>query len=305
MTITSLTKTYGSLTALDDVSLSVPDGAVTAVVGPPGSGRSTLLGVLAHLVVADSGRVLVDGEDHARSSRPGSVIGISGAGDQLPGHLTIESHLAHVCALQGMRRQRVNELLADVGLHQARHRRIKDASLAIRRRVGVAVALSGEPRHVLLDEPLVGLGSEDREWMRRTIRRAAHAGSAVLLTAPRLRDVATIADHVVTLDRGRVVRAGPLQSFVSGGEERTYVESEHLEDVAAVLRERGYFVVHEDDGILVHGAGPQEVGRVAFDHGPGLSHLRSWHPALDPTLDTALDPGLGPGPDRTLDRDAS
>lgn len=213
MTITALTKTYGSLTALADVNLSVPDGAVTAVVGPPGSGRSTLLGILARLVVADSGRVLVDGEDHTRSPRPGAVLGTSGAGDQLPEHLTIESHLAHVCALQGLGRGRVNELLAEVGLHQARNRRIKDASLAVRRRVQIAVALSGEPRHVLLDEPLGGLGSEDREWVRRIVRRTARAGGAVLLTAPRLRDVATLADHVVTLDRGRVVRAGPLQSL--------------------------------------------------------------------------------------------
>ncbi|WP_110240233.1 ATP-binding cassette domain-containing protein [Nocardioides gilvus] len=303
MTITSLTKTYGSCTALADVTLSVPDGAVTAVVGPAGSGRSTLLGILAQLVVADSGRVLVDGEDFARSRRPGSVIGTAGAGDQLPEHLRIDSHLAHVCALQGLGRGRVNDLLAEVGLHQARNRRIKDASLAVRRRVGLAVALSGDPRHVLLDEPLQGLGSEDREWTRRIIRRTARAGSAVVLTAPRLRDVATLADHVVTLDRGRVVRAGPLQSFVAGGEERTYVESEHLEDVAAVLRERGYFVVHEDEGILVHGAAPHEVGRIAFDHGPGLSHLRSWHPAFDAALDSGLDPGLDSGPDS--DRDSA
>lgn len=281
MTITSLTKTYDQLTALADVSLSVPDGAVTAVVGPPGSGRSTLLGILAHLVIPDSGRVLVDGEEYADARRPGSVIGTAGPSDQLPDHLRIESHLAHVCSLQGLGRGRVNELLADVGLHQARHRKIKAASRAVRRRVGLAVALSGEPRHVLLDEPLEGLSSEDRDWMRRIIRRTANSGSAVVLTASRLRDVTTVADHVVTLDRGRVVRAGSLQSFVSGGEERTYVEAEHLEDVAAVLRERGYFVVHEDEGILVHGAAPREVGRIVFDHGPGLSHLRSWHPALD------------------------
>lgn len=297
MTITSLTKTYGSLTALADVSLSIPDGAVTAVVGPPGSGRSTLLGILAHLVLPDSGRVVVDGEDYSRSHRPGSVIGTA-AGDQLPEHLRIESHLAHVCALQGLGRGRVDELLADVGLHQARNRRIKDASRAVRRRVQVAVALSGDPRHVLLDEPLEGLASEDREWMRRIIRRTARSGSAVVVTAPRLRDVATLADHVITLDRGRVGRRGPLQSFVSGGEERTYVESEHLADVAALLRDRGYFVVHEDDGILVHGAAPHEVGRIAFDHGPGLSHLRSWHPALDPELDTEVHAE----PDAVLDR---
>ncbi|MFC6695454.1 ABC transporter ATP-binding protein [Nocardioides daphniae] len=267
-----MTKTYGSHRALDHVSFGVPDGAVTALVGSTGAGRTTTLGVIAGLVRPDHGRVLIDGHPLAEARRPGALVGLQLTDDWLPEEFTLESHLAHVCALQGLPRGRVDDLLACVGLHGARHRRIKDCTPAMRQRLGIASALSGDPHHLLLDQPTRGLDADSTAWLHGIVRATATRGGAVLITADRLGDVAPVADHVVMLDRGRVVCSGPRASFQTADETMSYVESDHLELVVGALQERGFQVVREGQGAVVH-AEPAAVGRVAFDHAPGLTHL--------------------------------
>ena len=290
ITVSSVSKTFGSLRALDHVSFSAPDGAVTALVGPTGSGKSTALGVVARLVRPDSGRALVDGADFTRSPRPGHVLGVHLAPTWLPDELTLESHLAHVCALQGLPKARSEHLLSTVGLHRARHRKIKDCSPAMRQRLGIAAALSGDPRNLVLDHPTDGLDADARVWLRALLRAVATRGGAVLIASDRMSDVAQLADQVVVLDRGQVVRSGPFTAFAAKEEARTWIESDHLELVVSALQERGFYVVRDGGGAVVHGAGPTEVGRVAFDHAPGLSELRSLA-TPSPSLDTVLDEG--------------
>lgn len=276
ITLSHVTHTYGSHRAVDQVTLDVPDGSVTALVGPTGSGKTSVLAIAAGLVRPDSGRVLVDGVPFSEVSRPGTTVGVHLPEAWLPAELTLESHLRHVCSLQGLRRGRADDLLAAVGLHGARHRRIKDCTPAMRQRLGVASALSGDPHHLLLDHPTRGLDADSAAWVRAVARSIATRGGAVLLAADRVADVVAVADTVVTLERGRVSRTGGVTEFVEP-RGRTYVESDHLELVLAALVERGYETERHGTGAVVQAA-PGDVGRVAFDHAPGLTHLSTLPP---------------------------
>lgn len=273
---TSVTVTHGSHRALDRATFVASDGAVTVLVGDAGSGRTTAIGVVGAAVRPEDGRVLVDGAPLSAATRPGAVLGVHLGAAWLAADLTLESHLAHACALQGLGRRRVDDLLTGLGLHPARHRRVKDATPAMRQRLCLAVALSGDPRNLALDHPTHGLDAESVIWVHALLRATARRGGAVLLTADRLAEVADVADHVVVLERGRVVRSAPARTLVTR-ECATYVESDHLDLVVQTLRERGFDVVREGPGALVHAA-PHDVGRVAFDHGPGLTHLSGRRP---------------------------
>lgn len=268
---TSVTVTHGSHRALDRATFAAPDGAVTALVGATGAGKTTAVGVVAGVVRPETGTVLVDGAPLAGATRPGATLGVHLDEAWLPQDLTLESVVAHACALQRLRRGRVDDLLAGVGLHAARHRRVTDCTPAMRQRLALAVALSGDPRNLALDHPTRGLDAESVAWVHSLLRATARRGGAVLLTADRIAEVAGVADHVVVLERGRVVRSGPARTFVTQ-ERTTYVESDHLDLVVTALRERGFEVVREGAGAVVH-ADPRDVGRVAFDHAPGLTHL--------------------------------
>lgn len=282
--IRSVTKAYAGQVAVDDVSFAAPDGFVTGLVGPNGAGKSTLLRVITGLTVPDAGSVTVDGGSFAAAPRPGALLGAFLSAEWIPERVTVSGYLTYVCDVQGVPRHRVDEVLEFVDLPDSRGRRIATLSLGMRQRLGIAAVLIGRPRNLVLDEPVNGLDPDGLRWFRDLVRSTAAAGGSVLLSSHHINDLALIADHVVMLNRGTVVRSGPVAEFVAQGGPRTYFETGDLDGALSLLRSRGFVCETHGAGAIVDDAEPDAVGWVLFaDGGPGASELRSHRRSLEET----------------------
>lgn len=228
--------------ALDHVDLVVPAGGVTALVGPDGSGTTTLLHVFATLLAPDEGRVEVLGVDPADD--PGGVrhlLGWAPAGAGPFGALTGHEALRTLAAAHGMRTAsaatRVEALLADLGLVESARRRIRDLPDRERRRLGLAQALVHSPRVLVLDEPAHGMGPRDRAELHDTLRELANSGTTVLASTTALEDLDGVADHAAVMADGRVVARHDLHERPTLLVWR--VEALDAERLHAVLRDVG------------------------------------------------------------------
>lgn len=281
--VSHVSKSYGERRALDDVTFSAADGAVTGFVGPNGAGKSTLLRIAAQLTRPTAGSVLVDGQDFAGAKRPGSTLGVFLSAEWIPAHLTALSFLTYLCDVQGVSRRRVDEVLELVDLLDDRQKIVRAFSLGMRQRLGIAAAVVSSPQNLILDEPINGLDPDGIQWLRAFVKSVALDGGAVLLSSHHMNELALVADDVVLLDGGRVVRSGPIAAFVSEDDQRTYVEVDDLEAALQILRSRGYDCEPLGRGAVVHATEPQEIGRLLFRAGAGVSHLRRLERSLEET----------------------
>ncbi|WP_196250705.1 ATP-binding cassette domain-containing protein [Cellulomonas sp. JZ18] len=286
--VDGVSKQYPGKLALDRVSFEVPDGAVTGFVGPNGAGKSTLLKIVAGVVEPTGGSVRVDGAPYAAASDPGAVLGTMLSAEWIPGHVTAGAYLGYVCDVQGVPRTEIDRALERVGLAGERRHRVRTFSLGMRQRLGIAAALLGSPRNLVLDEPVNGLDPDGIVWLRRVVTDAARAGTAVLLSSHLMSELSMVADAVVVLVDGRVVRQGPLESLVAGRERVVYVESEDLAEVVVALDVAGFRHEPYAQGAVVHGACARDVGRVAFATSAGLSHLSVLTRTLEETYFDAV-----------------
>jgi ABC-2 type transport system ATP-binding protein len=207
--VDSLTRTYGGFTALDDVSLVARPGRVTGFLGPNGAGKSTTLRILVGLSTATSGTATVAGHRYADLPDPGRVVGVLlDASAQHVGRTGRET-LTIAQLTMGLPRGRVEEMLALVGLTpQESSRRVRDYSLGMRQRLGIATALIGDPAVLVLDEPANGLDPAGIRWMRGLLRDFADRGGTVLLSSHLIHEIEVVADDLVVLAGGRVVARG-------------------------------------------------------------------------------------------------
>ena len=216
LTITGLSKRHGPRTVLSDVSFEALPGRVTGFLGPNGAGKSSTLRILLGLDRAGSGTALVDGRPYRALRDPlrtvGSVLDGSGAHRSR----TARNHLTWVARASGIPRRRVDEVLEQVGLAGAGRARVGTFSLGMGQRLGLAAALLGEPRALVLDEPVNGLDPEGIRWIRRLLRDLADAGGTVLLSSHLMSEVAEIADDLVVIAGGRILQRGPLAAVTAG-----------------------------------------------------------------------------------------
>ena len=286
ISVEAVSKTYGASRALDQVSLVAADGSVTGVVGPDGAGRSTLLRVVAGLVVPDSGRVRIDRHPLLAAPQPGRSLGVSLDPDRIPAGRTARGHLRLAASLQGLGRHHVEDVLRRARLDHLDGVRVRDYSPALRRRLAVAAALVGTPDNLVLDEPLAHADPDDVSWFRGVVREALDRGAAVLLSSHDADAVSVVADHVVVLDRGRVVRDSPTAAMVRVPRaRRTYFESTDLDGAVTALRRHHLAVERYDEGALVSDCEPQFVGALLFAAGPGVTVLRDLADGTDGRTD--------------------
>lgn len=201
----------------------------------------------------------------------------------IPSHLTALSFLTYMCDVQGVSRRRVDVVLELVDLLDDRHKIVRAFSLGMRQRLGIAAAVVSSPRNLILDEPINGLDPVGIQWLRAFVKSVALDGGAVLLSSHHMNELALVADDVVLLDGGRVVRSGPIAAFVSEDDQRTYVEADDLEAALQILQGHGYACEPHRRGAVVHAAAPQEIGRLLFQAGAGVSHLRRLERSLEET----------------------
>jgi len=210
LTAERLTKRYGRLTAVDDVSFDLRPGVVTGFLGPNGAGKTTMLAMLAGLVRPTSGRVLLGGQPLQERSPQARTLGV--AIDSCGAHpgRSARQHLRILAGFARLPRTRVEEVLALSGLADVAGRRVGKFSLGMRQRLGLAAALLGDPDVLLLDEPTNGLDPEGIRWLRTLLRERAERGRTVLVSSHLLSEAAHTVDDIVVVREGRVVHAGAI-----------------------------------------------------------------------------------------------
>ena len=217
-----LTKRFGDITAVRDLSFELPAGSVTGFLGPNGAGKTTTMRMLLGLAEPTRGRALVFGRPVAELERPSTRVGaLLEAADLHPGR-TGRDHLRVLACAARLPMSRVDEVLALVDLKGAADRRAKGYSLGMRQRRGFAAALLGDPELLILDEPANGLDPGGVHWLRDFLREFAAAGRTVFISSHLLAEVVQTVDRVVIIDRGKLVVESPLSELT---------ESSSLEDV--------------------------------------------------------------------------
>ncbi|MEV4512345.1 ATP-binding cassette domain-containing protein [Dactylosporangium sp. NPDC049525] len=217
--IHGLSKHFNQVRAVDDLTFDVPAGTVTGFLGPNGSGKTTTLRMLLGLSRPTAGSALIGGRAYADLAEPRRTVGavLETAGFH-PGRRG-RDHLRIVAQAARIPRRRVDEVLGEVGLEDAASRRVGGYSLGMRQRLGLAAALLGRPRLLVLDEPANGLDPAGMAWLRELIAAQAAAGHTVVVSSHVLAEVARIADHVVIVNAGRLRFAGPTAAMTKTLEE--------------------------------------------------------------------------------------
>ena len=230
ISVRSLTKRYGEIVAVDDVSFSLEAGTITGFLGPNGAGKTTTLRLLLGLAEPTTGEALVFGRRYRELAQPIRQIGaMLESGDFHPAR-SGRDHLRAIALAAELPRPRVEEVLDLVELEPAAGRRVKTYSLGMRQRLGLAAALLGDPRLLILDEPANGLDPVGMHWLRGFLRRFSEQGRTVLISSHVLAEIAQTVDQIAIIDRGRLVRFSSLDALTAHG--RT-LEDAYLELIAA------------------------------------------------------------------------
>jgi ABC-2 type transport system ATP-binding protein len=216
--VRGLTKTFGAVTAVRDMSFTAPAGQVTGFLGPNGSGKTTTLRAALGLIRPTAGEALIGGVPYRHLAQPRRRVGaLLEAGGFHPGRRA-RNHLAVLAASCGVPGRRVDEVLDLVDLASAADRRVREFSLGMRQRLGLAAALLGDPQVLLLDEPANGLDPAGIAWLRGLLRGLAGEGRTVVVASHVLSEVAQTADHVVIVNAGELRFSGPLHELGGSGQ---------------------------------------------------------------------------------------
>ena len=274
ITVNSLTKRYGAVTAVDDVSFEVEPGRVTGFLGPNGAGKSTTMRILCGLTPATTGTATVLGRPYAALPNPGRHVGVLLDASAQHAGRTGREVLRLGATLMGIEHRRVDEMLDVVGLTEREsNRRIRNYSLGMRQRLGIAHALLGDPQVLVLDEPANGLDPAGIRWMRSLLRGFADEGGTVLLSSHLLNEIERVADDIIVIGRGRIVAHGTTQELLRGA--GTVVRATDTDALRAALDADGIVVTDGAAGVLLAEAEPEQVGACAARHGVVLVELRS------------------------------
>jgi ABC-2 type transport system ATP-binding protein len=274
--VAGLSKSFGTVRAVDDLSFTVEPGSVTGFLGPNGAGKTTTLRMLLGLVTPTSGTATIGGVPYNHIPHPMRTVGaVLEASSFHPGR-TARNHLRVYAAASGIPDQRADEVLAQVGLTDAANRKVRGFSLGMRQRLGLAFALLGNPQVLLLDEPANGLDPEGIRWLRGFQRALADEGRTVLVSSHLLTEVQQSADRVVILSRGRLVREGSMDELERGAGETVVVRTPTLDKLGQTLAAAGAQLTRSGpDQLRVQGMEAAAVGHAAFGAGVELHELRT------------------------------
>ncbi|MEU1044061.1 ATP-binding cassette domain-containing protein [Streptomyces sp. NPDC005897] len=273
--VQGLTKHYGDVLAVEDLSFTVRPGEVTGFLGPNGAGKSTTMRMVLGLNAPTCGTATVGGRAMAEQPAPLEAIGaLLDAGAVLPSRSAYH-HLLALAASNGIPRRRVDVVLEEVGLAQVARRAAGTYSLGMKQRLGIAVALLGDPPVLVLDEPLNGLDPEGIVWMRGLMRRMAAEGRAVFMSSHLMGEIELTVDHLVVIGRGRLIADTSMADFISEHSVReVVVRTPHAEALGRQLTGAGAAVQPAgEDCLVVVGLEASQIGALAAVGGAELHEL--------------------------------
>ncbi len=277
-----LTKRFGSVLAVDDLSFTVEPGKVTGFLGPNGTGKSTTLHLMLNLI-RGGGRTLFDGRPYRELACPMRAVGAVLEAKALHPRRSAHDHLRMLAAAARVPDRRVDQVLDQVGLSAVAQRRAGGFSLGIAQRLGLAAALLAQPRALLLDEPANGLDPHGVAWLRELLRAQADNGRAVLVSSHLLAEMQLLADHVLVIGRGRLLADEPTDRLLGRSlHNQVLVRSPDAERLAELLAGRGATVQRSGDGELtVVELSTRTVGELTHQHRLRLHELASPNALLE------------------------
>lgn len=278
--IERLSKQFGPVTAVDDLSFTVEPGRVTGFLGPNGAGKTTTLRVLLGLVRASAGTATFGGTAYHDLPRPLETVGAALEATFHPGR-TARDHLKVYATAAGLPSERVQQVLETVGIAEFADRRVGGYSLGMRQRLSLAYTLIGDPGVFVLDEPVNGLDPEGIKWIRGFLQSLAREGRTVLVSSHLLSEVQQSVDDIVIISKGRLVKSGTLSSLELDAAPRTIVDSPDREKLSEALDEAGMSYTEGRGGFIVDEPDPARVGHAAFLGGVELNALHRLKSGLE------------------------
>lgn len=278
---TGLSKHYRKKVAVDDISFTVETGKVTGFLGPNGAGKSTTMRLMLGL---DNGRgtTTFDGKPLHQYAKPSEVVGILLEAKAFHPTRTARNHLKVLAAEGGIPDKRVEEVLDTVGLKDVAKKKPGKFSLGMSQRLGIAAALLGNPKYLLLDEPANGLDPEGIAWLRQFIKDYAALGNAVFVSSHLLSEMSQMADNVVVIGKGKLIADTSIQHLLSGSAHKgVYVRSPKLPDLKKALDKANLAFSDKDAGVLVHNAKSDDIGTLAFRVGVPVLELANQTASLE------------------------
>jgi ABC-2 type transport system ATP-binding protein len=281
--IMNLTKSYGRVHAVRDLTFTVPDGRVTGFLGPNGAGKTTTLRLLLGLNTPTSGTATINGRRFRDLGIGLRHVGALLSADDVHKGRTARAHLKALARSNALPGRRVEEVLDEVGLAAAARRRIGGFSLGMRQRLGIAAALLGDPPVLIFDEPLNGLDPEGVRWVRGLFRRLAAEGRTVFVSSHMMGEMEHTADRLVVIGHGRLVADQTLQEFAARAEHGSVrVRTPDRLALAPLLAAAGASIAHETDGALViSGLTAEQIAKAAVEHRIVLSEVTTQGGALE------------------------
>lgn len=278
-----LTKRYGDKTAVDRVSFTVAPGTVTGFLGPNGAGKSTTMRMIVGLDRPTSGSVTVNGKPYAQHRSPLHEVGALLDAKAVHTSRTAHSHLRAMAATHGIARARVDEVIEMTGLQAVAKKRVGGFSLGMGQRLGIASALLGDPRTLILDEPVNGLDPEGVKWVRTMARYLAGEGRTVFISSHLMSEMAQTADQLLVIGRGRIIAAGPVQDVIDATQGTTVkVRSPRATELAELLTRSGVTIRSAEPGSLeVLGHTSEQIGETAAAAGIVLHELTPVRASLE------------------------
>jgi ABC-2 type transport system ATP-binding protein len=282
--VAGLTKHYKKVRAVDNLSFQVEPGRVTGFLGPNGAGKTTTLRMILNLVTPNAGTATIGGQRYSELREPLRTVGAILEASAAHKARTGRNHLRIVCAAAGFPAKRADEVLELVGLTPAAKRKFRGYSLGMRQRLGIAQALLGDPRVLILDEPANGLDPEGIRWMRHLLQGLAEQGRTILVSSHLLSEMELLADDVVIIAAGKLIAQGPVDQVVGSmaTTSRVRVRTPNADVLTTAVQQAGGELAPGADGaVLVNGLDAPAVGKLALKAGVELHELVAERPDLE------------------------
>jgi ABC-2 type transport system ATP-binding protein len=276
-----LTKKYRNKTAVDDVSFQVETGKVTGFLGPNGAGKSTTMRLMLGLDNG-TGSTTYDGKPLHAYPTPSKVVGILLEAKAFHPTRSAYNHLQILAAAGGIKESRVDEVLGIVGLTDVADNAPGKFSLGMSQRLGIAAAILGKPRYLLLDEPANGLDPEGIAWLRQFLKDYADQNNAVFVSSHLLGEMSQMADNIVVIGKGKLITSTSVSSLLAGSQHGgVFVRTSSLSKLERTLRKRLLVFHRSDEGLRVEGVTTDDVGKLAHEAGVPILELSRHEASLE------------------------
>jgi ABC-2 type transport system ATP-binding protein len=280
--VNDVTRRYGTTVAVDHLSFTVKPGIVTGFLGPNGAGKTTTMRMILGLDRPSSGEVTVNGRCYRDITAPMHEVGALLDAKAANGGHTARQHLGWIARAGGIPAARIDQVLDLVGLAEVAERRVGGFSLGMYQRLGIAVALLGDPQILLFDEPVNGLDPEGIRWIRTLLQRLAAEGRTIFLSSHLMSEMEETADHIIVIGRGRLIADESIAAFTQRSRSsHVRVVAPEATSLAPLLEQAGAQITVADGALIVTGMDALNIGRVAAAHQIELHELATRRASLE------------------------